>query len=89
MIKIQDKPTGCVTSQTTTSAETTTTITKTTSTTTPTTTTSTSTTTSSTITKTNMGPNRNAVLVLNTHNINNKPFIVDFNGKYVMFSSDS
>ena len=31
---------------------------------------------------TNMDPNRTAVLVLSTHRDSNKPFIVDFNGKY-------
>ena len=32
-----------------------------------------------------MDPNRNAVLVLSTLYSNNKPFIVDFNGKYFRF----
>ena len=32
-----------------------------------------------------MDPNRNAVLVLSTYDSNNKPFIVDFNGKYFVF----
>ena len=39
----------------------------------------------STTRPTNIDPNRNAVLVLSTYDSNNKPFIVDFNGKYFMF----
>ena len=34
---------------------------------------------------TKTSPNRNAVLVLSTHQSTNKPFIVDFDGKYFMF----
>ena len=32
-----------------------------------------------------MNPDRNAVLVLSTYRTGQYPFIVDFNGKYVMF----
>ena len=82
--------------RTTTTSTTTTSTTTTTTTSTSTTTTSTTTTTSiaerstaSTITTTIMDPNRNAVLVLSKDysefGSNNKPFIVDFNGKYFMF----
>ena len=80
MIKIQDQPSGCSTTSTKT--------TQTTTTSTTTTTSKTKTSTVSTITTTrptNIDPNRNAVLVLSAWNSNNKPFIVDFNGKYFMF----
>ena len=53
----------------------------------PTTTTTTTTTTIITTT-TPISPTRNAVLVLSTFKSNNKPFIVDFNGKYFMLFSN-
>ena len=39
-----------------------------------------------TVPATTTSPTGNAVLVLSTANANNKPFIVDFNGKYQEFS---
>ena len=41
--------------------------------------------TTTTVTATTTSPTGNAVLVLNTYNLDNKPFIVDFNGKYHTF----
>ena len=41
--------------------------------------------TTATVPATTTSPTGNAVLVLNTYNSNNKPFIVDFNGKFHKF----
>ena len=41
--------------------------------------------TTATVPSTTTSPSGNAVLVLSTFSFNNKPFIVDFNGKYHMF----
>ena len=39
-------------------------------------------------TTTPISPTGKAVLVLTTYNLNNRPFIVDFNGKYLIFFSN-
>ena len=93
MIKIQDQPSGCFTSRTTTSAKTTTTTKTITlqttstskSTTTLTQTTITSITTTTSTTPTTITTTPNAVLVLSTYSSNNKPLIVGPNGKFIMF----
>ena len=44
--------------------------------------------TTATVPATTTSPTGNAVLVLSTWNSNNKPFILDFNGKYFVFAGD-
>ena len=46
------------------------------------------TTSTSTTTTTSISTTRNAVLVLGTYDSNNKPFIVDFNGKFLIIFSN-